>query len=78
MAIHENISASTCTSASVSRLAYLLHSLHDMLGLTDLIPERPAPAPAIGIALEGAATGISDIKVGDMIDGSMELKGVWC
>ena len=51
-----------------------------MLGLTDLIPERPAPAPApaIGIALEGAATGISDIKVGDMIDGSMELKGVWC
>ena len=51
-----------------------------MLGLTDLIPERPAPAPApaIGIALEGAATGISDINVDDMYDGSIELKGVWC
>ena len=51
-----------------------------MLGLTDLIPERPAPAPApaIGIALEGAATGISDIKVVYMFDGSIELKGVWC
>lgn len=49
-----------------------------MLGLTDLIPERPAPAPAMGIALEGAATGISDIKVVYMFDGSIELKGVWC
>ena len=48
-----------------------------MLGLTDLIPERPAPAPAIGIALEGAATGISDIDLGDMYDGSIESKGVW-
>jgi len=49
-----------------------------MLGLTDLIPERPAPAPAMGIALEGAATGISDINVDDMFDGSIELNVVWC